>query len=73
MILLHVCKDDAHKVVLFACSIFFKIRRGELVEVIQVGVRSGRFWRAGRSDSARVVRSGSYWRALVINQPNTQY
>ena len=27
-----------------------------------MGVRSGRFWRAGRSDSARVVRSGSYWR-----------
>ena len=36
-----VCDDDAHKVVLFACSIFFKISRGEPVEVIQLG---GQVW-----------------------------
>ena len=27
------CDDDAHKVVLFACSLFFKISRGELILV----------------------------------------
>ena len=27
------CDDDAHKVVLFACSLFFKISRGELIQV----------------------------------------
>ena len=27
------CDDDTHKVVLFACSLFFKISRGELIQV----------------------------------------